>query len=453
MNLNNLSTDRTEGAVMALKFEIPAEETAKGYKKAVNSYAGNASIPGFRKGKAPAKMVEERFRAQILDLAEERVLSEAIWEAIRQAGLKDEDLLTRPSVSNKSDFSPDAAMKIEARIDFIPALDAQGYKAVKLALKPSEVTPEEIEGELKRIAQEHSFFAPVDRAAATGDSVIMDFEGKLEDGTPITETPTQNYQAVLGSNRLIPGFEDGLVGVKPGEKRTLNLRFPDDYPKENFRGKNSTIDITVTAVKERRMPEIDDELAKDVESENLDELKKRISQFFNEQKSHENREELEADLLDQLRKANPLEELPAVMVEAEMQRRREGFDRMVKNMRLTPEKYFELSKQTPDQLEANMLQAARDTVHSSLVLRAVARAEKIGVSNDELSYSIAYMAAQREMSPEVLARQIAEEGRIDLVKFDILKRKALQFIIEHAEIEGSADEVAQIKGKSPAQQS
>jgi trigger factor len=437
MNLENITSERRQGSVLALQFQIPTDMAKKFYARALNQVSQFAQIPGFRKGKAPAKLVEERYREHIVSTADDELIKSALHEVLEKEGVKHEDVISSPWIEKRSDFTLDAPITVEARVDVIPSFEVRNYKGVKLTKTKPEATDEMIESELKRLAQEHATLSPVDRPAKTDDVLVVDFEGAKPDGTEIPGAKMASMPIQIGSGRFIPGFEDSLIGATAGSEVTPVLTFPENYAAEELRGQKAHFTIKVQSVKERRVPEINEDFARDLTMPDLASVKAKIKEGIEESMAEDARMEMEADLLGKLRAANPVPDLPQVLLDEEIERRREGFQRRLREMRLTPEKFYEIAHTTPADHEKDLIEAARATVHSSLILRAVAIAEDLSVTQDELSYAIASTAVRNDTSPEVLAKRLAEEGRIGLVKFDLLKRKALHFVLEKAEIEGS----------------
>ncbi len=437
MNLENLKLEKKPGSVLTLVFDIPGAETADFYKKTLKRYAANVSLSGFRKGKAPITMVEERYRPHVMEIASDEIVNEGVWAALEKEGIADDSLLTRPRIEKMTSFQPGESLHVETSFTVIPEFAVKAYKGLKLKEKKAEVTPEMIDAELATLAEQHASLATVERAAKDGDYIAIDFEGRDAKGEPLAGTKGQNVGLLLGAGRFLPDFEKALVGAKADEERTFDVTFPKDYSAEAMRGVTATFTAKVQAVKERRIPAIDDEFAKDLEQESLEALKEKIKGFLSGRLEAEAREELEAELLEKLREANPVVDLPQVMVDEEVQRRKEGFQRTLAQMRMKPEDFFKAAKKTPQDHENETLNLARDTVHSSLVLRAVAREEKMDVSAEELSYAISSVAVRNDASPQALAERLSKEGRLGLIKFDILKRKALQLILQNAEIEKS----------------
>lgn len=448
MELVNLKTERRPGCVVALSFTVPPEESANAYRKTLKAYALSAQLPGFRKGKAPAHLVEQKFRDRVIADAGDELIRASIGAALAQDGLKNEDLIASPRILRASDFSPDQPFDLEIRLDVAPTLSPKDYKGVKLALKPAAVSDEQVEAELARIADSQATVITVDRAAATGDIVVIDFQGHKPDGSPIPHADGVQRPLLLGSNRFIPGFEDGLVGATAGESRTLSLTFPEDYPSEEMRGQKAEFKVTVTAVRERKVPAVDDDLARDVNYDGLDALKKDVRSHFAREKEAEARQELEADLLDRLRTANPTLDLPEALVAEEVERRNKTFERSLQQMRMTKEQYLAAAKSDESAHQAEMERVAREVVHSELILRAIGRVEQMAVSNEELSTAIARTAMHNDMSPQVLADRLGQEGRLPDLKFDLLKRKVLQFLLENADIDRGTAPVAAETGSA-----
>lgn len=442
MELVNFKAEQKPGCIVSVSYTVPVEASAEAYKKTLKAYAGSAQMPGFRKGKAPAHLVEQRYRERVVADAADELLRASVGAALAQEPVKGHDLISSPRILNVSDYAPDRPVDVELRLDVAPALSPRDYKGLKLGLKPAPVTDADVDAELARIADSQATVQTVERAAAKGDIVIIDFQGRKPDGTAVPNADGVARPLLLGSNRFIPGFEEGLLGSTAGETRTLSLTFPDDYPSEEMKGQKVEFSVTVTAVRERRVPPVDDDLAKDVNYPDLEALKKDIREHFAREKEAEARKELEADLLEKIRAANPATDLPEAMVEDEMARRHETFERSLKQMRMTAEQYFAAAKTDEAGHRDELRRVAREIVHSELVLRAIAREEKIGVSNDELSMAIARTAMHNDMSPQVLADRLGEEGKIPDLKFDLLKRKVLQFLLENADID---------KGEVPAE--
>lgn len=435
MELANLKIERRPGSIVVLEFEVPADDARASYQSSLKTYAASTRIPGFRKGKAPVNLVETRYHDLIVDDARDELIRKAVNVAITQGDIKDEDVISTPRIESHSDYAPDRSMTMTIRFDVSPACAPKDYMGMKLTLKPAPVDVEEIQEELKRIAEAQSTIMTVERPAQKGDIVMTDFQGYRKDGSVIPHSDGVQRPLELGSNRFIPGFEDKLIGIVAGETRNLELTFPEDYTAEEMRGQDASFKVTVTAVRERKVPAIDDDLARDVNYPDLKSLEADIRAHLGQQSRSHAESELEADLLDRLRAANPLADLPEIMVAEEVSRRKSVFAQSLAQMHMKLEQYYAAAKTDEAGHTKEIERMARDTVHSALILRAIARAEKLSVTTEELSMAIAQTAARNDMSPQVLADQLGKEGRIPHLKFDLLKQKALQFILEKADID------------------
>lgn len=449
MELTNFTAARRPGSIVALQYDVPPAETRRLYDRALQTFVREAQLPGFRKGKAPAKMVEERYRDRILAEAEDDLVRDSIRAALEKEKIGREEILSAPRMEKNVSFSLEAPVRIEAEVEVFPAIEARDYTGVKLTRRAAEVPDEAIEAEIGQLAERNATLVPVERPAAVGDVAVCDFEGKTPEGVPIPKGAGKDVSIKIGDGRFLKEFESALEGMTIGESKEFQLTFPEDYSAEELRGKPAVFSLTLQALKERRLQPIDDDFAKDLEYENLAALRDRIAEWLKGRAETEIKQELEADLLENLRRTNPVEDLPATLVEDEVERRREGFERRLAEMRVPTEKFFEISGKSRTEHEEEIRRLATETIHTALILRAVARTENLSVSDEDLSRAIAGTALQNDLSPEVLAQRLAAEGRLGLIKFDLLKRKALQFILEKAEIEEKPSTLESTRPEAP----
>ncbi|GIP39165.1 trigger factor [Paenibacillus sp. J31TS4] len=430
------SWEKIEKNQGVLTVEVEAERVNAALDKAFKKVASRVNVPGFRKGKVPRQIFESRFGVESLyQDALDILLPEAYIEAVDEAGIEPID---RPEVDVQQ-LAKGQALKFTAKVDVKPEVELGEYKGLEVTERSSEVSEEEINNELEQLRKRHAELTVVeDGAAEEGDITVIDFEGFL-DGEAFEGGKAENYSLELGSNSFIPGFESQVVGMKKDEEKDLDITFPEDYHSEELKGKQVVFKVKVHEIKRKNLPELDDEFAKDVsEFETLDEYKEDLKKNLQERKEQNNRVELENELVDKAA-ANATVEVPDVLVENEISTMMKDFENRLRMQGLTIDMYFQFSGQDEAALKEQMRGDAEKRVRNNLVLEAIASAENLSASDEDVDAEIEKMAKLYQREADELKSILEENGNLDNMKKDLGVRKAIDLLIENSKAVANAE--------------
>ncbi|TBL81681.1 trigger factor [Paenibacillus thalictri] len=424
------SWEKIEKNVGVLDIEVEAEQVATALDKAFKKVSAKVNVPGFRKGKVPRAIFEARFGVESLyQEALDIIVPESYIEAVNEAGIFPVD---RPEVDVEQ-FAKGQTLKFKAKVTVKPEVELGEYKGIEVAEEEAKVTAEEIDEELSRLQQRHAELIPVegDEAAQNGDVVSIDFEGFV-DGEAFEGGTAEKYSLELGSGSFIPGFEEQVVGLKKGEQKDVNVTFPEEYHAENLKGKAAVFKVTLHDIKRKNLPALDDEFAMDVsEFETLEEFKKDLESKLQERKNSEAQGKLQSAVLEKVSAAATIE-IPPVMIEDEADQMLKEYENRLRMQGLSLDMYYQFTGQTADVLKAGWREDAEKRVRNNLVLEAVAKAENIEVSDEELKSELEAMAPAYNRSAEELERILAANGNLESLRVDLVTRKATQFLVDNS---------------------
>ncbi|MGG0720423.1 trigger factor [Robertmurraya massiliosenegalensis] len=422
--------EKQEGNQGVLTFEVDAEKFNEGLDAAFKKVVKTVSVPGFRKGKMPRGMFEKRFGIESLyQDAIDILLPEAYTNAIEEAGI---DPVDRPEIDVEQ-VEKGKALIFKATVTVKPEVKLGEYKGIEVEKVDTEVTEEDVNQELTTLQERHAELVVKETAAENGDSVVMDFEGFV-DGEPFEGGQADNYSLELGSGQFIPGFEEQLVGTAAGEEKEVEVTFPEDYHAADLAGKKAVFKVKVHEVKGKELPELDDEFAKDAddEVETLDALKEKIKTRLEESKKHE-AEHAVRDTVVEKAAENAEIDLPAIMIDNEVDRMLQEFEQRLQMQGMNLDLYFQFSGQDETALRDQMKEEADKRVRMNLTLEAIAKAENIEVSPEEMDAELNKMAEMYNMPVENITAAL---GSLDGLKADVQVRKALDFLVENSKTIG-----------------
>jgi trigger factor len=410
--------------------EVPAEEVERRVAQTAKRLGRGLRVPGFRAGKAPAPVIVQRMgRDAVLD---ETVRdSIAAWytaaiDAARVApvGEPELDLGDLPRQGEPLRFSIEIGVRPKAKLG--------EYKGLEVGRREADVSDEAIAEEIDRIRERSARLDTVERPAASGDFVVMDYRGTL-DGEPFAGGEGRDQMVELGSGRLVPGFEEQLQGVSAGEERTITVTFPDDYPAAELAGEVAQFEVSIKEIKAKELPELDDDLAAEAGFDTLDELRDDIRSRLSEVESARIEAEFREAALDSAVKAATVD-VPDTLVEA---RARELWDQMIHSLShqgITREAYLRISGRTEDDIVEQGKPDAEQALRREAVLSAIVEAEGIEPSEDEVLEAVEQVAGDgpQRTSPKKLLERLKSSGRLDALKDDLAQRKAVDLVAESA---------------------
>lgn len=417
-----------EKNMVKLVIEASAEEFEAGLNAAYNKNKNKISVPGFRKGKAPRKMIEQLYGSQIFfeDAANE-IIPDAYADAAKESGL---DIVSQPKVSIEQ-LEAGKSFIFAAEVAVRPEVELGEYKGVEVTKADAEVTDADVEEELKKVQDQNSRTVSVeDRAVKDGDMTVIDFEGFI-DGEAFDGGKGENYPLTIGSHSFIDTFEEQMIGMNIGEEKELNVTFPEDYHAENLKGKPATFKVTVKEIKEKQLPELDDDFAQDVSdfdtlAEYKDDLKKKIA----ERKESEAKAKKESEAIEKVVEAAKMD-IPQAMIDTQVNRMLEDFAMRLQQQGLSVEQYFQYTGMTADKIMEEMKPEAVKRIKNSLVLEAVAKAENIEVSEEEFEAELQKMADMYKMEIEKI-KEFMQDAEAKQMKDDIAIQKAVELIVSSA---------------------
>lgn len=417
-----------EKNMVKLVIEASAEEFEAGLNAAYNKNKNKISVPGFRKGKAPRKMIEQLYGSQIFfeDAANE-IIPDAYADAAKESGL---DIVSQPKVSIEQ-LEAGKPFIFAAEVAVRPEVELGEYKGVEVTKADAEVTDADVEEELKKVQDQNSRTVSVeDRAVKDGDMTVIDFEGFI-DGEAFEGGKGENYPLTIGSHSFIDTFEEQMIGMNIGEEKELNVTFPEDYHAENLKGKPATFKVTVKEIKEKQLPELDDDFAQDVSdfdtlAEYKDDLKKKIA----ERKESEAKAKKESEAIEKVVEAAKMD-IPQAMIDTQVNRMLEDFAMRLQQQGLSVEQYFQYTGMTADKIMKEMKPEAVKRIKNSLVLEAVAKAENIEVSEEEFEAELQKMADMYKMEIEKI-KEFMQDAEAKQMKDDIAIQKAVELIVSSA---------------------
>lgn len=422
----SLQVEKLEKNMAKLTIEAPADEFEKAVEKSYQKNKNRMSVPGFRKGKVPRKMLEKMYGAQIFF---EDAINDLIPEVYSREVTVAEDLeivsqpkieVTQAEAGQSFIFTAEVALK--------PAVELGQYKGLAVEKDSVEVTDEDVAAELEKVRKENSRTISVeDRAVEDGDIATIDFEGFI-DGEAFEGGKGTDYPLTIGSHSFIDTFEEQLVGKNLNEEVEVNVTFPEDYQAKELAGKPAMFKVTVKELKKVELPEADDEFAQDVsEFDTLEEYKNDIRTKLTEQKETEAKNALEDKAVAAVVEGAKMD-IPEPMIDLQVRQMAENFARRLQSQGISWEQYCQFTGMTTDKLFEQMRPQALKTIQSRLVLEAVAAAENIIASEEDFAAEIDKMAEAYKMEADKIKEMMGEEEKNSIMK-DLAVTKAAEFIV------------------------
>lgn len=406
-----------------LTFSIDQAEIQKGLTQAFNKVKGNLNVPGFRKGKVSRQVFNRMYGEEALyEDALNAVLPENYETAVKEAGI---DPVSQPKIDIES-MEKGQDWVIKAEVTVKPEVKLGDYKDLTVEKQDRTVTEADVDAKLKQEQEQQAeLVIKEDEAAANGDTVVIDFEGFV-DGVAFEGGKGENYSLELGSGSFIPGFEEQLVDHKAGDNVEVTVTFPEDYQAEDLAGKEAIFKVVVHEVKTKELPDLDDEFAKDVDEnvETLAELKEKYMKELTEAK-----EKAAEDAKDELAIRTAVEnaeilDLPHVMVHDEVHRSMDEFLNNMQRQGISPEMYYQLTGSTEADLHKQFEGEAENRVKTNLVIEAIAAAENLEATDEDIEKEIAELSEAYNMPVDQIKRVLTE----DMLKHDITMKKAVELV-------------------------
>ena len=433
MELKN--TEKQEHSVVALTIEITKAEFEAAKDKAFKKTGKNITVPGFRKGKAPRKMIEKLYGEGVFfEEAFNIIYPDAMEMAVEKSGIKP---VGRADV-DLGDPAEEGGLTIIAKVPVEPEVELGEYKGIEVEKETVKVLQADVKAELNRMAQRNARTETVERKAKKNDTVDIDFEGFV-DGVPFEGGKAEHHELTLGSGAFIPGFEDQLIGCKAGDEKDVVVTFPEEYHAKELAGKEATFKCKVHKVEETILPEIDDEFAKDVSDtcEPLDDLKKEITERLKAERQEAADNAFEEKVLDAVIDGMKAD-IPAAMIDSQVDTIVQDFGYRLQMQGMGLEQYLKMTGTEMGAFRAMFQSQAERQVKTRLALQKVVELEGITVSDTELEEEYAKMAEQYKMEVEKVKAIVSKEA----LEGDLKISNALEFIKKNAKVKKAAKKKA-----------
>ncbi len=420
------TVEKVDKNVVSFEFTVSADEFEKGVEKAYRKNVGKINIQGFRKGKAPRKIIERYYGAEIFyEDAVNIVLPDAYDNAVKENNIFPVD---QPEIDIKGEIEKGKDITFTAKVTVKPEFELGEYKGVKAQKVTSRVLKKDIEAELEKKREMNSRMVPVeDRPIEKDDVANIDFEGFC-DGVPFDGGKGEGFDLTIGSGQFIPGFEEQLIGKSIGDEVDVNVTFPEEYHAEELKGKPALFKVKINSIKVKELPELDDEFAKDVsEFDTLEDLKKDIKENLSKAGKENAAHKTEENVINAVCDATEID-IPDAMINSQIDKMLRDFDMNMRYQGLNLEQYLKYTGMTVDKMRAQFKDDAAKNVKTSLVLEKICEAEGIDASEDEINKEYESMAESNGMKIEDIKKYVSEDD----VKETIKARNTIKFLVDNA---------------------
>ncbi|UEX90999.1 trigger factor [Staphylococcus ratti] len=421
--------EKKEGNEGLLQVTVPAKEVDKALDQAFKKVVKQINVPGFRKGKVPRPIFEQRFGVEALyQDAVDILLPKAYSNAVEEAGINpvDQPEIEVTQIEKGKEFKFDATVTVE------PEVELGDYKGLEIEKQDTELTDEEVEETIKqRLEAMADMVVKEDGKVEEGDTVNLDFDGYV-DGEQFEGGQADGYDLEIGSGMFIPGFEEQLVGLQVGEEKDVEVTFPEEYHAEELAGQPATFKTKINEIKTKEVPELDDELANELDSEanTVDEYKENLRKQLAESKATEaenaQKEEAIVKATDHAKV-----DIPQAMIKTEEDRMVQEFAQRLQQQGLNLETYFQISGQSEEDLRGQMKEDAEQRVKTNLTLAAIADAENIEATDEDVEKELETMSSQFGISVDDIKATL---GNTDIVKNDVRVKKVIDLLVKEAKL-------------------
>ena len=426
----SMQVEKLEKNMAKLTIEVEAEKFNDAVKKAYNKNKGKMSVPGFRKGKVPQAMIEKMYGPEVFYEDAANILIPEAYADELEAN-KELEVVSQPSI-DVVQMEKGKNFIFTAEVALKPPVELGKYKGVKIEKIETEVTDEDIDNEIKREQESNARTITVtDRPVKDGDTAMIDFEGFI-DGEAFEGGKGENYPLVIGSGSFIPGFEDQLIGKNTGDETDVNVTFPEDYNAKDLAGKDAVFKVKINEIKEKELPELDDEFASEVsEFDTMAEYREDVKKNLAEKKEKEAKEKREDAVIEAIIKDSKME-IPEAMIDTQTKSMVNDYARRLQSQGLSLEQYFMLTGLDMDKFTEQMKPGARKRIESRLILEAIVAAENFDVSDEEYEKELERMADESHIEVDKLKEYIGddEEGKERIIE-DIKIQKAVDLIVDN----------------------
>ncbi|PHV61809.1 trigger factor [Cyanobacterium aponinum] len=432
-----ITQEKLPASQIGLEIEIPAETAKNTYEKVIKEIAKTANIPGFRKGKVPRPILLQRLGANRIKAA---VLDELIQDTFKKA-IEQESINAIGNYKLRSDFEQlvesfqvGEAFTYQAAVDVPPEVNLGQYQGLTIKAEEVVYNPEDVDNLIKERQEKQATLIPVEnRSAQMGDLVVIDFVGRKpgenegEEGEVIPNTEASEYQTELKEGRFIPGFVEGIVGMNLDETKKLPLTFPEDYPQQELAGENVIFTITLKEIKEKELPELDDDFAQEVsEFQTMAELRESLEKQYQEKASNETKQNIQAAIVEELLKHTTID-LPETLIEEEVQNILMQTANQIQSYGMDINQFF--TREMVGRMRETAKPEANKNLHSTMIIEKVSEQENISVSEEEINNKF------NEIKESLKDKDVDEERLLKYVKSDLIAEKTLDWLAEKNTIE------------------
>ena len=420
--------EKKEKNTVYFNIEISPEEFEKGIQKVYKQTRSRFSIPGFRKGKVPRKIIEMNYGAEVFyEDAINEILPDQYEKAIEELKLEPVD---RPHV-DVDEIKKDENILVKIHVDVKPEVELGDYKTIEIEKVEYEVTEEAIDAEIQNVQNSNSRMIDAsDRQVKEGDILTIDYKGFAGDDQFPGGT-AEDQQLEIGSNQFIPGFEEQLIGKNKDEEVEVNVTFPEDYHEESLQAKEVIFKVTIKEIKEKELPELDDEFAKDVsEYDSFEDYKNSIKEKLAKELENQEKIETENKLVEKLVEISQVD-IPQGMIDAQVDNELNDFAQRLQMQGLNIDQYMELTGSDIEAMKDQFKPMAEKRVNSDLVLEAMAKKEEIEVSDEDIDEELSLLADQYNQDDKDQFMEDMKKGDLDFLKAGIKNKKAIEILKEN----------------------
>ncbi|OFZ01624.1 MAG: trigger factor [Bdellovibrionales bacterium GWB1_52_6] len=427
----NIEMEKTSNIVRKFTISVPAQVIANRFEKGLAEVQRTAKIKGFRPGHVPISVVKQYYADDVRGRVFNSLIDESYQEAVREHKIA---TVGSPKIEGLKDqtLGEDKEFTYTATVEVLPEIEAKGYTGLALTKEPSEVNDGDIEKVIENIRSSHAELNPIDGPAKKGDFADVTFSGGLITDNGLEEKPGMKGTRMieLGSNSMIPGFEDNLEGMKKTETKTFKIKFPKDYQEKDFASKQAEFTVTVNEVKEKKLPELNEEFSKNMGYDTMDELKKNIREHVQKDKTEESERKVRSDLMQMLIDKNKFD-VPGSLIEAQTRALAQDWSQELKRQGFNDE----MIKQAVTTELENLKKRAESQVRASLILESIAKQEKVEIKPEDFEAELQKVAGSMKVGPEKLKEFYAKDpGRKEDFIFRMRQEKTVSFLIEKAKI-------------------
>lgn len=437
------SVTKLEDNKVRLDVEVSGEAVKEGVEAKVDELKQQVRVPGFRPGKAPRRVIESQVGKDYLymETLQERLprwYSQAVFET-------DIRPIDQPEIDFEESPDEEKGFKFSATVEVRPEATLGEYKGLEVPKREAEVAEEQVEEQIEEMRGQFATLAAVEgRPAQEGDFVILDFKGELMSGGELPGGEAEDYMLEVGKGELLEDFEQNIVGMNADERKQFAVTFPMDYGEESLRGQSVLFRVHVKEIKERELPPLDDDFAKEAsEFDSLEEFRTGVREQLEQSLQQQIEGEFRGRVLDEVAK-NAEAPVPEPMIEEKAGEMLQSFERSIRQQGLDPQQYYQIAGVDPEEMKQRVRPDAEDTVKKELVLDAIARAEGLEAEEETVLHEIGHLAEDSGQSPEQVAQMMRANGTYSMLEEEVVRQKALELIAENAvPVEMPAEEQAE----------